>query len=218
MGSFRGKIIVPILLLSVLAAAGSCRSTYYAAWEKLGKEKRHLLRGNIEEAKEEQEAAQESFKDVLTRMKEIYGFEGGELEDFYNRLKGDYETSARRAAAVEERIQAVERIAADLFAEWEAEIDEITNARLKSASRASLTDARGRYAKLERAMKQARARMDPVLDQLNDYVLFLKHNLNARAVGALQEEVGDIQVEVERLIGDIRKSIVEAESFLRNFE
>ena len=48
--------------------------------------------------------------------------------------------------------------------------------------------------------------------------LYLKHNLNAQAVGALKQEVGQIESEVETLIKDIGNSIQEADSFLKNFE
>lgn len=206
-----------LLILSAVFTF-SCRSTYYAAWEKLGKEKRHLLKDNIEKAQDEQEEAREGFKDVLTRMKELYGFEGGDLEAFYNRLKDDYETCEARAGDVGNRIEQVGQVASDLFSEWETEIREITNTRLKTKSLASLRDARVRYKKLETAMKRAQAKMNPVLGQLKDYVLFLKHNLNAQAIGTLRQEVGDIEVEVEGLIRDIQTSIKEADSFLKNFE
>ena len=83
---------------------------------------------------DEQEKASEQFKDALTRVKEIYGFEGGDLEGFYNKLSDDYSACERRAEAVEERIDTVEEIASDLFNEWENEIDDISNAQLKAKS------------------------------------------------------------------------------------
>jgi hypothetical protein len=67
-------------------------------------------------------------------------------------------------------------------------------------------------------MTQAEARMEPVLRQLRDYVLYLKHNLNARAVGALQREADGIEIEVQSLIAAIAQSVREADDFLKNFE
>jgi hypothetical protein len=60
--------------------------------------------------------------------------------------------------------------------------------------------------------------MDPILQRLKDYVLFLKHNLNAQAMGALKKEVGDIETEVKRLIADMDRSIKEAEGFINTLE
>jgi hypothetical protein len=194
--------------------AGSCQSTYYAMWESLGKEKRHLLRDEVEAAREDQAAASEEFKDALTRIKELTGFQGGELENVYLQLKDDYEDCVRRAEVIDGRIENVEQIAADLFAEWEAEIEIMTNPSFRSSSRQSLAHTRERYSRLQRAMVQARRRMDPVLSRLNDYVLYLKHNLNAQAVGALGAEMGRIESDVDILVRDIERSIEAADAFL----
>jgi hypothetical protein len=213
----RSYFILTSLVLSVIIAVG-CQTTYYAVWEKMGKEKRHLLRDNVKKASEAQKEASEQFKDVLTQMKEMYGFDGGDLEKFYEKLKADFEESEDRANDVHERVASVERIASDLFKEWSGEIKQIKTAKLRSQSTQSLKDTKRRYARLEKAMKKAESRMDPVLDQLRDNVLYLKHNLNAQAVGALRKEAEKIEIEVEALIGDMRNSIKEAETFLKNFK
>jgi len=212
--------IIKILVFILLAGFwwSGCRSTYYAAWETLGKEKRHLLRDEVENAREDQAQASEEFKDALTRIKELTGFHGGELENVYLQLKDDYEDCERRAGIIDDRIGNVEQIAADLFAEWETEIGQMSNASFRASSRRSLTQTRGRYQQLHRAMVQARGRMDPVLSRLNDYVLYLKHNLNARAVGALGAEMGRIEADVDMLIRDIERSIQAADIFLEDFE
>ena len=208
----------PILGVIILSFFVGCQSTYYAVWEQFGKEKRHLLKDQVEKARSDQEEASEQFEDVLTRIKEMYGFEGGDLEEFYNKLKSDYEECERRADIVTTRIDKVEQIAADLFVEWEKEIEDISNSKLRSQSKKSLALTKRRYARLRVAMREAESSMEPVLTHLNDYVLYLKHNLNAQAVGALKEEVGDIEKEVDGLIKDMSKSIREAEAFLKTFE
>lgn len=211
----RGVLLV---LAVVCLAAGGCQRAYYAMWEQVGKEKRHLLRDQVDKASSDQQKASEQFKDALTRIQAMYGFEGGDLEKFYRRLSRDLEACEKRAEAVRERIGNVERIAADLFVEWEREITQISNPGLRDQSRRQLRDTQTRWARLQRAMTQAEARMEPVLRQLRDYVLYLKHNLNARAVGALQREAGGIEIEVQSLIAAIAQSVREADDFLKNFE
>jgi len=205
-----------LLVLAVVLLSG-CRSTYYAMWEGLGKEKRHLLRDEVEQAREDQAEASEEFKDALTRVKELTGFHGGELENVYLQLKDDYEDCEQRAAIIDERIANVEQIATDLFAEWETEIGQMTNPAFRASSRQSLARTRERYQQLHRAMVRARERMTPVLIRLNDYVLFLKHNLNAQAVGALGTEMGRIEADVDVLVRDIERSIQAADLFLKDF-
>jgi len=205
-------------LIAVLFIFCGCQTTYYTAWEKLGKEKRHLLKDQVEKAQSDQEEASEQFKDVLTRIKEMYGFEGGELERFYNRLKSDYKESEESADAVRKRIEKVEQIATDLFMEWEKEISEINNRDLKGKSKESLKSTKQRYARLKAAMTKAASSMEPVLKRLKDYMLYLKHNLNARAMGAIKQEVNDIENEVAILIKDMGNSINEAEYFLKTLD
>ncbi len=207
-----------ILFVAGCLGLTGCRSLYYGFYEKLGVEKRHLLRRNVEKAQKEQTQAAKEFKDVLTRIKDLYGFEGGDLERVYRKLNGDYEGLSQRADSIRERIAKVRQVGADLFAEWEKEIAEISTANLRAKSEASLRDARRRFETLERALEQSESRMGPVLAQVHDYVLALKHNLNAAAVGALQGEAGAIEQDVARLIEDMNRSIQEAESFLAAFE
>ena len=207
-----------ILAIILITAFTGCRSTYYAMWESVGKEKRHLLKDEVTAAREDQAQASEEFKDALTRIKELTGFEGGELEEAYRRLKGDFEDCQHRAAVIDDRIRNVDQIAADLFAEWEDEIGQMTNATFRSKSRQSLARTRERYKRLYQSMVLARNRMDPVLIRLNDYVLYLKHNLNAQAVGALGAEMASIQSDVDVLIRDIERSIKEADAFLKVIE
>ena len=108
-----------ILALAFLALwwSSGCQTAYYSTWEKFGKYKRDLLKDRVEEARDDQKKATEQFKDALTRLKEMYGFHGGDLEKTYDRLKSDYDRCEARANAVKSRIAKVEQVAQDLFQE-----------------------------------------------------------------------------------------------------
>ncbi len=56
--------------------------------------------------------------------------------------------------------------------------------------------------------------MDPVLATMKDHVLFLKHNLNARALGSLEGTADTLQRDVNRLIKDMEAAISEADKFI----
>jgi Protein of unknown function (DUF2959) len=204
---------VTVLLLLLYGGLG-CRSTYYAMWEKMGKPKRELLKDQVTEARNDQEQAAQQFKDALTRLREIYAVQGGELETTYDRLKADYDKCESRAEDVRKRIGKMDRIAQDLFKEWEEEIETYSSARLRSGSQARLDDTRAKYQSLLTAMRRAERSMDPVLVEFRDQVLYLKHNLNALAIGTLQGEAGEIEKEIAKLIQEMNKSIAEAEDFM----
>ncbi len=202
------------LIWLALSAAG-CSTVYYSVWETLGKEKRDLLRDNVEGVREDQEDVSEQFESTLERIRAVYGIEGGELEDKYDRLKKDYDRSVERADELKERIRTVKEIAADLFAKWEREIGEISDTGLQQRSRTQLKETQSRYDDLEKALGKTEARLDPVLTKFKDQVLFLKHNLNAQAIGSLETEVQSIQRDVDGLLGDLRASIQEADQFIQ---
>jgi Protein of unknown function (DUF2959) len=118
-------------------------------------------------------------------------------------------------AAVHKRVQDVETVAADLFAEWDKENRQIETDTLRQVSRQQLNDTRQRYDEMLVALKKSEQSMDPVLHKLRDYVLALKHTLNAQAVAALGGESAKIQVEVSRLIEDMNASIGRGDEFIR---
>jgi hypothetical protein len=211
-------LLVGLLGTAIWLTATGCRSAYYSAYEKIGVYKRHLLKKNVTKARDEQVKAQEEFKDALTRLREITNFEGGKLEKQYNSLQDQYESCRTRAEAVRGRIQAVETVAGDLFEEWEEELEQIQTESLRDASREQLRATRTRYQELERALRNAEKTMDPVLTQFNDYVLYLKHNLNAQAIASLKGKATDIQAEIDRLLEEMNRSIAEANSFIKTLE
>ena len=203
------------LLLGSLLPLCSCRSVVYSAYEKVGIYKRDLLKKRVVAARDEEKGAQQQFKDALTRLKEMTGFEGGELERRYRQLQSDYDSAASRVAAVHKRVRDVETVAGDMFAEWEKEDREIETPSLREVSQQQLKDTRRRYDDMLAALKNSEKSMDPVLHKFHDYVLALKHTLNAQAIAALGGESEKIQADVARLIEDMNNSIARADEFIR---
>ncbi len=56
--------------------------------------------------------------------------------------------------------------------------------------------------------------MTPVLTAFHDQVLFLKHNLNARAIGSLKQTGISINADVNALINSIDGSMQEADKLI----
>ena len=101
-----------------------------------------------------------------------------------------------------------------LFDEWEEELDQYDDDELRLSSEIQLRDTQKRFAVLLRAMKRAEGKMDPILVVFRDQVLFLKHNLNARAVASLEKTAAALESDVAALIADMEASIREANAFI----
>jgi len=204
------------MLVGVLVCG--CRSAYYSTMEKFGVYKRDLLKQSVVAARDDEKAAGQQFTNALARLKELYGFEGGDLEKSYNGLNHEYERSVERANTVHKRIKEMETVAADLFAEWEKEIQQMSSAQLQNSDRDKLRETRGRYEELHTSLKRAEQSMDPVLTRLHDQVLYLKHNLNAAAIASLKGETINIQTEITRLLQDMNAAISQADSFISTLQ
>lgn len=191
-----------------------CTSAYYSAWEKMGYHKRDILKERIGAARDEQKAAQEQFASALDRFRSVVQFSGGELQAKYDALAAELGKSETRAKGVRSRIDAVESVATALFQEWEGELGQYQNPELKRKSEEQLRDTRAKYDELQAKMRRAEARMEPVLAVFRDNVLFLKHNLNARAVASLGDVAVQLDKDVAALVDDMQRSIDEADDFI----
>lgn len=205
-----GRFCATGLLLGLAA----CQTTYYRAMESVGVHKRDLLVSRVEGARDGQEEAKEQFNSALEAFGAVVEYDGGDLERMYNKLNTEFERSQAKAETVRRRIGAVEDVAEALFEEWEDELAQYSSAELRRASERTLRRTRARYADMLKAMRRAERKMDPVLTRFQDQVLFLKHNLNARAIAALEDTVVSLESDVAALVRELEASIAEANAFI----
>ena len=205
-------------LFTILLFFLGCETTYYKTMEKFGYHKRDLMVERVEEARDAQNEAKEQFESALEKFSSVLKFEGGELEKKYKTLKAEYEKSESKAEAVGDRIEAVEDVAEDLFEEWQDELSQYTNQSLRRSSERKLKQTRQQYSQLIRAMKRVEKKIDPVLSAFRDQVLYLKHNLNARAIASLRSELVSVEADVASLIKEMEASIAEANTFIKAIE
>jgi hypothetical protein len=214
MFKFSQKLCV---IISFLVLAG-CSNTYYSAMEKVGIHKRDIMVDRVIDGKESQQAAQAQFKSALEEMTALIHFDGGDLETQYNVIQEQYEGSKDAAEHVSSRIEKIEDVAYALFDEWQDEIGQISSINLKRQSSIKLRETQRRYQSLIKSMRKAESKMAPVLSALKDNSLFLKHNLNAKAVGALQGEMLSIKKNVSALIKDMNLAIEQSQKFIELLE
>jgi hypothetical protein len=209
------KTLALLSLGSLLLLAG-CSSAYYGAMEKFGIAKRQILVDRVEDTQKAETKAKEQFASALEHFLAVTKVDVGDLQQKYSELNGELTRSEARAKDVRDRIAAVEDVAEALFREWKQELGQYSSASLRSESQRELDATRRRYDTLMRLMRRAADRMDPVLATFRDQVLFLKHNLNARALASLDTTNRTLDADVSKLIADMEVSIREAESFIKN--
>ncbi|ACJ27118.1 Conserved hypothetical protein [Shewanella piezotolerans WP3] len=212
------KKILSVTIISASLLLTGCQSAYYGAMEKVGYHKRDIMVDRVEDAKESQEEAQEQFSSALEEMQALLNHDGGDLESAYNKAKDEYESAQEAADDVTKRIDKVEDVAEALFDEWQTEIGEISKASLRRSSESKLKETRRSYTQLVRSMRRAESKMPPVLTAMKDNMLYLKHNLNAQAIGAIKGEFTSLQTDISGLINEMNKSIDESTKFIAALE
>ena len=186
--------------------------------DRLWKEPRDILVDRVEDARDAQQETIEQFQTAMEKFKAVTGFDGGDLEAQYEKLNAAYEHSAARATEIGTRIDKVTSAANTLLDEWRGELKDYHDPKLRTIAERQFDDTRLRAERLIGAMRAVEQRTEPVLALFRDQVLYLKHNLNARAISSLDAERGRVQQNVDVLIRDMQAAIDEANAFIETLK
>jgi len=212
------RLALMVMLLMIPLGFSACDTAYIAAMDKMGYAKRDLLSSRVKSARDAQEEAKKDIQSALDQFGKVVPYQGGDLEATYKNLNSELQSSEDGAGTVRKRIRDVESVADALFSEWETELSQYSSADLRRKSEAKLTQTKTRYKDMLGAMNQAEQRIDPVLRPLHDQVLYLKHNLNARAPTVMKGELVKVDAQVDRLVREMNRSIAEDDKFIQSME
>ncbi len=206
------------ILAAVILGLCGCNTMYYGTMEKMGVHKRDIMVDRVKAARDTQNETKQQFLTAMEQYKSVVNFKGGDLEKEYNKLNATLQKSESKAAEVRKRITAVEDVSEALFSEWRSEIKQYSSDTLRKSSQKKYDVTKKKYDEMIKAMKKAEAKLEPALVPLRDQVLFMKHNLNARAIAGLSGEVVSIQTNVDSLVSEMESAIAEADAFIKSLQ
>jgi hypothetical protein len=212
------RLALIALCFTISLGLSACDTVYIATMDKMGYAKRDILSSRVKSARDAQEDAKKDIQSALEQFGNVVAYQGGDLEGTYKKLNGELQNSEDSAETVRKRIRDVESVADALFSEWENELGQYSSTDLRRKSEAKLNQTKARYKDMLGAMNRAEQRIDPVLRPLRDQVLYLKHNLNARALAAMKGELVKVDAQVDRLVREMNRSIAEADKFIQAME
>jgi len=188
---------------------------YYQSRESLlGHHKRDIVVIQVDQACNSLKATRDQFEDALQQFKNIVTVEETSLESRYKLLQRQFDFCKTRSDDVSNRISTIEEVSNSLFKEWEDELAHYSSRALRAQSRQQLKESKKQYNRLIKTMRKAESCIHPVLAAFKDQVLFLKHNLNAKAIAALQHEFVEISIDISQLIEVMEVTINEASQFV----
>lgn len=206
---------IPLLNQLIYVVKKRLNNLYYRSQELLlGHHKRDIVVIHVDQACNSFKNTRDQFETALDQFKNITHAEESSLEYRYKLLSRQFDFCSSRSDDVSHRIAMIEAVSASLFKEWESELVQYSNRTLRTYSRQQLKYSQQQYNRLIKAMRKAESKIYPVLSAFKDQVLFLKHNLNAQAIAALQHELVEIGIDISQLIEAMEITINEAGQFL----
>lgn len=209
---------VTIIFSALLLGFCGCGTIYYGTMEKLGVHKRDIMVDRVQAARDTQNEAKAQFLTAMEQFKRVVNFKGGDLEAEYKNLSATLQKSEAKADDVRDRIRSVEDVSEALFIEWRSEIKQYSSDSLRQSSQRKYDTTKGKYEGLIGAMKKAESKLEPALVPLRDQVLFMKHNLNAKAIAGLGDELVSVQANVDTLVRDIEAAVNQADAFIESLQ
>ena len=212
------KLLLSIFILISLSACGAAQKAKYSTLEKVGIHKRDILVDRIKDTNQTQEETKEQFKTAYEELAGLVDVDDQGLERKYNTMAKAVSASEDKADELDSRIKSVNQVATALFKEWQEELELYTSATLRRVSEQNMNTTQSRYNDLYQTMIVSQQRITPVLELLQDNTLYLKHNLNARAISSISGEVMSVQAKVESLIKQMEDSIAESSRFIEDMQ
>ena len=197
-----------MLAVSTLSAQSKNTAKQAASLEKSG-----------EESKAAVQDALGSLDRLLAGYNSIINGEAAKPESAYKKLVGDLKATEKKIEGAKKKVASLNKEADKFFKAWEKDLAEITSESLREKSATRMNDAKQRYATLVETIGKANDEFTPVVQNLNDQILFLGRDLSPDAIADLKDEAAELNQQaaeagarVKELLQTVSSPEIEADS------
>jgi hypothetical protein len=184
---------------------------------------------SLEKAGTSAKAAVQDVVDHLGKMlagyNSIIDGEAKNTQSAYKKLVDDHKAASKKIEAARKQLDGMNKEADKFFKAWEQDLESISSESLREKSAERLEHARDRYAAMGDTLAKAGAEFAPVLQNLNDQILYLGRDLSPEAVAdlkdeaaALNQQVAEVTEKVKQMLQSATKAQQEAEEDLAGDE
>ena len=174
-------------------------------------------------AKDAQKLAQ-SAEQAETALQEVVSHVQRMLGDYNSILKGssknpeaahkklgtDLAEARKKIAGVNRAVDSLDERGRAYFAGWDAELERYTTPGVRQKSAERLDAARQRHETMVQSLDRATAAFTPLLESLDDQVLFLGRDLSPDAVASLQEESQAVNLQADDVLDTVEVLLAQA--------
>jgi len=173
---------------------------------------------SVRSAAVETEESQEDYGSALNLFQRLTAPQAVEIETLNEDFDEALEECQQRADDLAERLESVRTEADTLFQSWTQDLEHFSGDALRKKSEAMMVETQARAQRVITSLESVRASMTPVLLKLQDYSLFFRHNLNARAIATLEDTYKGFDSEFTALNQELEQARAEMATFLAGFE
>ncbi len=207
-----------ILVLPLFLGLGAC-SALPSFNQKPGKGLAQVddLLTRVEQVQIEAVLSKERSRGAFDALMAIVGpqFDGDAVSAHATLIKAVKE-STLQAERLEKSVPPLKSTATVVFEEWTRSLESFGNTKLRSHSQERMEETRARCEELVQATVAAQIAYDAFNADLNDHALFLEHDFNSAAVGAIAEQVDQLNFQAAELDKRLEASIVAAKRYIQS--
>ena len=169
---------------------------------------------SLEKAGEASKAAVQdalnSLSSLLTGYNSIIDGSAKDNQKAYKKLVGDLKSTEKKLDGSKKQLASLSKEADKFFKAWEQDLQSITSESLRDKSAARMEDAKKRYAELGEILTAASNEFAPVVQNLNDQILFLGRDLSPEAIADLEDEAAELNAQAEEATAKVKEMLESA--------
>ena len=144
---------------------------------------------------------------LLTGYNSIINGEAKDNQKAYKKLVGDLKGTEKQIDGVKKQLDALKKEADKFFKAWEQDLASISSESLREKSASRMKDAQQRYASLGETLAAAGKEFAPVMQNLNDQILYLGRDLSPGAIADLEDEAAELNEQAAKATAKVKEML-----------
>jgi len=163
-----------------------------------------------ESAKSGVQDALNALRDLLAGYNSIIGGEAKDTQAAYKKLVSNLKGTEKTIEGAKKQLTALSKEADKFFKAWEKDLASMSSDSVREKSANRMETAKKRYASIGETLSQAGVEFAPVVQELNDQILFLGRDLSPEAVADLQDEAEALNQQATEVAAKVKALIQSA--------
>lgn len=200
-----------VAALALSLVAGACATTSQSASIQQVDD----LVTRVEEIHGDARAAKESVYEAILALRPVVTPAAGQPMTLFEGFLTAVDASDASAQSLAASIGPMEQSARRVFAKWERDLIQFESESLRARSRDRMESTRASYKEVLQAAQAAHEAHVGFNAALHDITLFLAHDYNAAAIGALQTDATALRERAKELGRVLERCMVAADSYVK---